>query len=181
MRVHDRADARGRRWLELLTHILASYVLATGLSPRYEWITPEFVTGVMIGAIGSDLNRVGVLVTSEAVKAVFGVPFSWTGIHTLGGSVLVVRIGALLVTPRHRPRVLLLLTLGMFSYHALDLLPVSASGYSYQVLWPLSAYQSPTPGIYLSSDRWPRAIMAVIAGGVWYVRYRLQSTDDRDR
>lgn len=55
----------------------------------------------------------------------------------------------------------------MFSHPALDFLPVSASGYSYQVLWPLSAYQSPTPEIYLSSDRWSLTITATIAGGVW--------------
>jgi membrane-bound metal-dependent hydrolase YbcI (DUF457 family) len=166
---------------ELLTHVLVGYALATGLSLRYEWITPEYVTMAMVGAMVPDLNRLGILVTSETVEAVLGVPFSWTGIHTLGGSVLVVSIGALLVTPRHRSRVFLLLTLGMLSHHALDLLLVSASGYSYPVLWPLSAYHPPTPGIYLSSDRWPLAITTVIAGGVWYVRHRLRPTDDRDR
>lgn len=164
---------------ELLTHVLVAYVLATGLSIRYEWITPEYVTMAMIGAVVPDLYRFGMIVSSETIGAAFGVPFSWAGIHTLLGSVLVVCVGTLLVTPRERLRAFLLLTLGMLSHHVLDLLLVSVSGYSYSVFWPLSAYHPPTPGIYLSSDRWPLPLTAAVAAGVWYVRYRLRPTGGR--
>ncbi|ELY60740.1 metal-dependent hydrolase [Natronolimnohabitans innermongolicus] len=156
---------------DLLTHVLVAYVLATLLSWRYDWLTPPFVTVAMIGAAIPDLNRLDLVVPSETITAVTGVPFDWGAFHVLGGSLLAVAIGALLTAPPHRRRVAGLLLLGVASHHALDVLLIDATGYSYPVFWPLTDYQPPSGNLYLSTDRWPAAVSAVLAGVVWYARY----------
>jgi membrane-bound metal-dependent hydrolase YbcI (DUF457 family) len=157
---------------EWLTHVLFAYVLATLLSVRYTWITREYVTIAMIGAIVPDLNRMDLVVDDYVIEAVLGIPFSWGAFHTLGGSLVAVAVGALLVGPRYRIRVFALLVLGMASHHALDLLLINLTGYSYAVLWPLTWYAPPTPGIYSSSDRWPAVVAILVAAVVWRVDAR---------
>lgn len=157
---------------EMLTHALVAYSLATLLSWRYEWLTPQFVTVAMAGAMIPDLGRVDLLVPAEFIEAVFGIPFDWGAFHVLGGSLLAVAIGTLLAPASYRRRVGALLLLGMASHHALDLLLLNVSGYSYAVLWPLTGYHPPSPGLYLSTDRWPAVCSAVLAASVWYARYR---------
>ena len=157
---------------ELLTHILAAYILATLLSWRYEWLTPQFVTVAMIGAMIPDLSRLDLLLPADLLTAVLGLPFDWGVFHVLGGSLLAVAIGTLLVPSGYRRRVGALLLLGMASHHALDLLLLTPSGYAYAVLWPITGTHPPSPGLYLSTDRWPALCSAVLAAGVWYARYQ---------
>lgn len=156
---------------DLLTHVLVAYSLATALSFRYEWLTPQYVTVAMVGAIVPDLTKISILVPSAHVEALLGIPFDWGAIHTLGGSLVALLIGALLVSKTHRRRVFLLLVLGAASHLMLDAANVNASGYSYPVLWPLTTYQPPTPNLWLSSDRWPALVSGVVAAAVWYLRY----------
>lgn len=151
---------------ELLTHVLVAYAVATLLSWRYEWLEPHYVTVAMAAAMIPDLNRLDLIAPAAALETTFGVPFDWGATHTLGGSLLVVCLGALAVPARYRRRVFLVAALGMLSHHALDLFLVGLSGHSYPVLWPLTQYNPPTPSLYLSSDRWPAAVAAVLAGGV---------------
>ncbi|WP_255170945.1 metal-dependent hydrolase [Natrononativus amylolyticus] len=157
---------------ELLTHVLVAYACATALSWRYEWLTPRYVTVAMAAAMIPDLNRIGLLVPGAAVETVVGVPFDWGAMHTLGGSLLVVCLGALVVPARYRRRVFLVALLGMLSHHALDLLLVGLSGHSYLVLWPLTQYHPPTPSLYLSSDRWPALVALLVAAGVRFADRR---------
>lgn len=149
---------------DLLTHVLAAYVLATVLSWRWRWITPPYVTVAMAGAIVPDLNRIELFVPAAALEATFGVPVNWNALHTLGGSLLVVSIGALLVPATHRSRVFVLAFLGVLSHLTLDLLLIRSTAQSYAVLWPLTEYRPPTIGLYLSTDQWPAAIALVVAG-----------------
>lgn len=157
---------------DLLTHVLVAYVLATLASIRYEWISPAHVTAAMAGAMIPDLNRLELVVPPELVESAVGIPISWTAFHTLGGSLLVVAIGVLCVPREYRRGVAAMALLGMASHHALDLLVTNPTGHTYPVLWPLSAYHPPTPGLYLSSDRWPAAVAGVAAAAAWYLRYR---------
>ncbi|MWV40021.1 metal-dependent hydrolase [Natrialba sp. INN-245] len=152
---------------ELLTHVLAAYVLATALSWRYEWITAPFVTVAMAGAITPDLNRLELLLSAETIESVVGVPFDWGAFHTLGGTAVVVAIGALLTPQRYRRAVVAMLALGALSHHVLDVLLISPSGYSYSVFWPLTPYRPPTPNLYLSTDRWPALVAGSVAAVVW--------------
>lgn len=156
---------------ELLTHVLAAYVLATALSFHYDWLSPKYVTVAMVGAIVPDLSRMDLLVSDDWISAFFGIPFDWSGVHTLGGSLVVCAIGALLVGSRYRKPVFALLVLGMLSHLVLDGLLLNPSGYSYAIFWPLTSYHPPTPGLYLSSDRWPALVSAIAAAVVWYLRY----------
>lgn len=156
---------------ELLTHVLAAYVLATTLSFRYEWITPAYVTIAMLGAVIPDLGDISLVIPNATMETLLGVPFEWSAIHMLGGTLVAVTIGALLTSSAHRRRVFLLLALGAVSHHALDALLINPSGYSYAIFWPLTTYNPPTPNLFLSSDRWPAAVSALLAGIVWYLRY----------
>ncbi len=162
---------------DLLTHVLAAYVLATLLSFRYEWITPQYVTAAMVGAVVPDLAKISLLVPSYQVGSALGVPFDWFAIHTIGGSLVVIALCALLTGASHRRRVFLLLALGAASHHALDALLITSTGYSYAIFWPVSTYHPPSPGLFLSTDRWPAAVSGAAAATVWYVRSQWSVTE----
>lgn len=155
---------------DILTHVLVGYILATLLSLRDERLTAPYVTVVMLGTTLPDLTKIELLVPSVVVEQALGLPFSWFALHTPLGSVLVATMGALLVAPRYRRRVLALLLLGTFSHHLLDALLLNATGSSYALLWPLSTYHFPAPGLYLSSDRWPALLAGTTAIVMWAVR-----------
>lgn len=157
---------------EWLTHVLGAYALATLLSWRYPWLTPRYVTIAMIGSIVPDLNRLELVVSEHTVEALLGIPFSWTPLHFLSGSLVAIVIGSLLVGGRQRTRVFALLLLGVSTHHALDLLLVGLSGHSYSLLWPLTQYAPPTPSLYLSTDRWPALVAAPVALIVWTIDRR---------
>lgn len=160
---------------DLLTHALVMYSVATVASWRYEWITPSFVTVAMMGAMVPDMTKIRLVLPSPRVESLLGVPFDWFALHTLGGSVVAVLIGTVLVSRDQRTRVLSLLALGAASHLLLDALLVNPSGHSYAVFWPLSQYQPPTPGLYLSTDRWPAIVSGTIAAVVWGRRRRLRA------
>lgn len=85
---------------DVLTHVLVGFVIGTVLSIRYEWMGPEHVTLVMIGALSPDFVKISLVVPDYTVATSLGIPFSWSPLHTLGGSVIVVLLGALLLAPR---------------------------------------------------------------------------------
>lgn len=165
---------------DLLTHVLVGYVLATSLSIRYGWISPQLVTVAMIGAVIPDLYRVSILVPNGTVVQLLGVPFSWLGIHTIGGSIGVALLGAALTRRQHRLSVFLLLSLGVASHMLLDALLYSLAGENRLLFWPLTPDELWIPGYYLSTDRWPAVVSATTAAVVWALRYRSSygSTDD---
>lgn len=115
---------------DLLTHVLAAYVLATALSVRYEWLTPRYTTIAMGGALVPDLSRMDLLVPAEFIEGTVAVPFSWGAFHTLGGVLVTVTIGALCTTSEHRRRVGGLLLLGACLHLLLDAFLLKSSGYS---------------------------------------------------
>lgn len=154
---------------DVLTHVLAGYVIGTLLSFRYEWMGPEHVTLVMIGALAPDFVKIELLVSDWLVASTLGVPFSWSPLHTLGGSVLVICLGTLVLAPRYRKRALILFAIGVGSHHVLDVLLLTPTGSSYAVFWPLTGYRPPSGGLYLSSDRWPAVLAGLLAAAVWAV------------
>lgn len=156
---------------DILTHALVAYILATTLSVRYAWLTPRWVTVVMVGAMIPDLTKIELLVPSLQVEALLGIPFAWHALQMLGGILVAVAIGVVLTSRSHRKRVFALLLLGALSHLFLDALLIKASGYSFAVFWPLTTYHPPTPGLYLSSDRWPALVAGSVALVSWYLRY----------
>jgi hypothetical protein len=157
---------------DLLTHALGAYTLATLISRRYAWLTPQYVTVAMAGAFIPNLTKIDLVLPSERVEALLGVPFDWLGLHTLGGAVVSVAIGVVLMGSEHRRRVAALLGLCAGSHLLADALLKKAPGHSYHVFWPLSAVEPPTPGLYLSTDPQPTIVMAVVAGVVYVATRR---------
>ncbi|MFP8890773.1 hypothetical protein ACLI4U_13530 [Natrialbaceae archaeon A-CW2] len=87
--------------------------------------------------------RIGIFVPDERIAHLLGVPFSWSSLHTLFGTVIV----SLLIP--------LLLAIGVATHHVLNIALLAATGEAYAVFWPLSSYRPPSGELYLSSDRWP--------------------------
>lgn len=158
---------------DLLTHVLAGYILGTILSFRYEWIRPAHVTVVMIGATLPDLAKVELVVSRHEVASALGVPWDWFALHTLGGTVVTLLLWSLLVGPAHRRRVVVLLAVGVASHHVLDGLLVTRTGYTYPIFWPLTDYRPPAGNLFYSSDWWPAALSSATAAVLWQLRRRV--------
>ncbi|OIB56533.1 metal-dependent hydrolase [Natrialba sp. SSL1] len=152
---------------DVLTHVLAGYVIGTLLSMRYGWMRPVHVTLVMIGALVPDFVKVELLLPDPAVSFLLGSPFSWAPLHTLVGTLIVALFGSLFVAPELRRQALALIVVGVVSHHILDIVLVTATGYSYAVFWPISDYRFPAADLFLSSDRWPALVAGVSALVVW--------------
>ncbi|MDS0474396.1 metal-dependent hydrolase [Natrinema sp. 1APR25-10V2] len=155
---------------DLLTHVLVGYSIGTLLSLRDERIRSAQVSLVMAGALSPDLAKVRLFLPADIVQAVVGVPFSWAPLHTLGGTLLVVPLGALLVAPEYRRQAVALIALGAASHHALDVALLTATGESYAVFFPISQYRLPSLDLYLSTDRWPAIVSGALAAVLWAVR-----------
>ena len=155
---------------DLLTHALAGYCIGIVLSFYYEWMGPEHITLVMLGAVTPDLSKISKVVPSSTIETLLGVPFFWGGLHTLGGSVIIALLGGILVASEHRRAAIALLFLGALSHHALDLLLLQSSGYAYPVFWPLTEYQPPAGMLYRSSDRWPALLTGTLALILWLTK-----------
>ena len=156
---------------DVLAHVLVGYCVGTVAAMYVDGVEPPHVTLAMLGALSPDLVKIRILLPGDAVAGLLGLPFSWFPLHALGGSVVVVCLGALAVGPDHRRAALALLAAGAASHHALDLLLVNASGYSYAVLWPLTQYHPPAGGLYLSSDRLPTVVAGLAAFALWVRRF----------
>ena len=140
---------------ELFTHALAAYVLFTALGWAVEWLQPRWVVTGMVGSLLPDLSRIDMLVDAYAIEALLGVPFDWDAIHTLGGVVLLSAGGALLFgAATARRRAFALLVAGGGSHLALDAVKRWAGGVNGAYLYPVTWWRNPTPGWYVSTDRW---------------------------
>ncbi|MFD1564520.1 metal-dependent hydrolase [Haloarchaeobius amylolyticus] len=155
---------------DLLTHVLVGYSIGTLLSVRYERIRAPQVTLVMAGALSPDLRKIALVSPNSILQTVTGSPVSWTPLHTLGGSLLVVVLGSLLVAPEYRRQAIALTTIGAVSHHAFDVALFTITGEAYAVFFPMSTYRPPSLDLYLSTDRWPAAVAGVLAVVVWTVR-----------
>ncbi|MFB6202612.1 MAG: metal-dependent hydrolase [Halorhabdus sp.] len=152
---------------DLLTHVLIGYVLGTLIARRTTESAPVMTTVVMLGALLPDLTKIQLLITDARMEAALGIPFAWRALHTLGGVLVTASVGALLVGPKMRRRVFLLLLMGAVSHLLLDSLLSKPSGYAAALWWPFLRTGLPTPGLYVSSDRWP----ALVAGSLAFLTY----------
>ncbi|MFC4544475.1 metal-dependent hydrolase [Halosolutus amylolyticus] len=157
---------------DLLTHVLVGYVVGTLLSVRYESLRPAHVTLVMVGALSPDFVKIQLLLPDGLVAWLLGVPFSWSPLHTLAGTVLVAGLGSLLVAPAYRKQAIALFAIGALSHHLLDILLLTPTGVAYGVFWPFTDYRPPAGGLYLSSDRWPALVAGCGAVLVWAIDRR---------
>lgn len=151
---------------DLLTHVLAAYIVVKLLGLRYGWITAPYVTMAMVGAVLPDLNRVRLLVDDATMTALLGVPWSWGAQHRLGGVLISVLIICVLVSDSARTRVFVMLSLGAGLHLFMDLF---LHNHPFPILWPLTTYRPPFPGLYSSSADaiWMAPAFVILALLVW--------------
>jgi hypothetical protein len=152
---------------DLLSHAFIAYTLATLLAARYSWLTRQYVTVAMAGAFIPDIAKATLIVDNVTIGNLLGVPFSWFGVHTLGGASLALLIGVAVTAKRYQRRVAGLLAIGASSHLFADALLLNVSGRSYPLFWPITRWAPPTPGLYLSTDLWPSITTGLIALVVW--------------
>ena len=157
---------------ELLSHVLIVYVVLTVASWRIEWLTKPWVAVGVVGGVLPDLNRLGLAVSEETVSEIFGVPFRWGAIHTLGGVVLLSGFAAMLFA-RERPRAFAVLLTGGVIHLLTDAVKIYADGRAAMWLYPFSSYRHPTPNLYVSSDWQVLGVVLTLTVVVFVVdRYR---------
>lgn len=155
---------------ELLTHVFLAYAAFTALGWIVDWIDRKWVAVGMVGSLLPDLSRIELLIPHELVTDLTGVAFEWGGLHTIGGAVLLSAIGALLFeTTRQQRRAFLLLLAGAVSHLVVDLPQQYADGamLTNLYLFPAASWRPPTPGWYVSADRWV-VVVAALAAAVVY-------------
>lgn len=163
---------------DLISHVLIAFTVFTVVGWFVKWLEPQWVVVAMVGAILPDLNRLGLLLEASTIELLLGIPFSWGAIHTLAGVILLSAIGALLFATRERQiRAFALLLGGGMSHLVVDGVKAWADGYNGAYLYPFSWWRNPTPGWYVSADRWVLVGCLVVAISAfvvdrWYVRER---------
>lgn len=166
---------------EWVTHVSLAYALFTVVGWYVDWLDDKWIAVGIVGSILPDLNRLGLVVSGDTITAVTGVPFHWGGINSLGGALLLSAIGAMLfTTARQQRRSFLLLFSGALSHLLVDLPQPYADGrmLTNVYLFPLSTWRPPTPGWYVSADRWVVVVALAIALSVFVIdHYRTTTTD----
>jgi len=169
---------------DLLTHVLAVYVVLTVASWWVDRIRPRWVAVGMCGGAIPDLVKVDLVVDSATVERALGLPFTWGAVSTLGGVVLLAGAIALAFDDRHRRRAYAFLLAGGFTSLVLDGLRAYADGRTGGWLYPLTRWRPPTPSLYVTSDRRVVVVALVVAGVVFAVdrwRGRKGQRPNRDR
>jgi len=161
---------------EWLTHVLIAYALFTAACWTVGWLDERWVAVGMVGSVLPDLNRLALLVPTGSVSVALGVPFDWRGLHTLAGAFLLAGLGAVLFdSARRRRRAFVVLAAGAVSHVAVDVPQRYADGLTITnvYLFPFSSVRVPSPGWYVSADRWVLPVATAVALLVFLAdRYR---------
>lgn len=161
---------------EWLTHVCIAYAGFTVLSWYLDWMTERWIAVGVIGSILPDLSRLRLLYPPGLFEYLVGFEFAWSGLHTLAGVVLLSAIGALLFDDTdHRYKAFVSLLSGAVSHLIVDLPQRYADGRMIlgSYLSPIPAPRPPTPGWYVTPDRWVVGVAFVVAALAFVVdRYR---------
>ena len=164
---------------EILSHVLFAFALFTAIGWVIDWFDQRWVVAAMVGSVIPDLNRVELIINSGWIESTLGIPFSWGAIHTIGGVLLLSAIGAaMFATREHQRKGFVMLVAGGSLHLLLDAVKVWADGYNGAYLYPFSWWRNPTPGWYVSADRWVVVVAIAVALVVFVVdRYVYRSED----
>jgi membrane-bound metal-dependent hydrolase YbcI (DUF457 family) len=153
---------------DLLAHVLAAYVLGAVVVALTD-LPDRHLPVAMVGAAMPDAMKATVLLDITA-GTVAGVPYSFWGIHTIGGIAVLAGVGTLTVRSSDRRIALALLLGGGASHLLLDLFVIRADGLAPPYLFPFSGWPPPTATVYASTDLWPTALAAIAALSVLSLR-----------
>lgn len=156
---------------DLLTHVLAAYLLGAVVSRYWNRFDRRHVPLVMAGSVVPDAAKV-YLLTGAHRTTVAGVEISWLALQTLGVTMSVAAIGALLIAPRERRAAFAALAAGVGLHIGLDYPVVRTGGLAPPYLFPVTWVQLPAGDLYLSSDVWPSLVALGLAVATWIVRRR---------
>lgn len=134
---------------DLLTHVLAPYVLLTAASRRYPQIEARWIVVGMAGAAIPDLVKIDVVIEDDLIESLLGIPFSYAPISSVGGLLLVA--GAIAVFFAERRRAYAYLVFGGLTALVIDGLRVFVDGQANFWLYPIW-WRPPTPSLYVTSD-----------------------------
>lgn len=153
-----------------LTHVLFAFGLFTVAGWVIGWLDRRWVAVGMVGSLLPDLNRLGLLLDSYTISQTVGIPFDWGALHTLGGVVLLAALGAVLFEKRQAQlRGFGLLFTGGCSHLLVDAVKQWADSAGNVLLYPVSWWRLPTPGLYVSADRWMLGIAVAVGVAVGVV------------
>jgi hypothetical protein len=153
---------------DLLTHILVAYILLTVASWKIAWLTNRWIVIGMAGAAIPDLVKVSIVVDTDTISALLGMPFSYSPISSLGG-VLLISAMITVFFETNRRRVYSLLVAGGVSALVVDGLRVFADGHSGFWLYPFAWWRPPTPSLYVTSDLPVLFLALVVSLGIFAV------------
>ena len=153
---------------DLLTHVLLAYAVA-GLIVSATSVPDRHLPTVLVGAVMLDVMKATVLLEIPSGTA-FGIPYSFWGLHTLGGVAILGGIGALTVRAADRRATFAALACGGASHLLLDAFVIRADGVAPPYLFPISTWLPPTGTIYASTDAWTVLVAVAVALPVWALR-----------
>lgn len=156
---------------DLLTHVLAGYVLATVASWRSDWVDARHVPLAMVGATIPDAAKVYLLLGGVRTT-VAGVEVAWLALQTAGAGLAFALAGSLFVPPRERRATLAALVSGVALHVAMDYFVVRTGGRAPPYLYPFTWAQLPAGNLYLSADAWPVTVAVAVAGLVFVLDRR---------
>jgi membrane-bound metal-dependent hydrolase YbcI (DUF457 family) len=156
---------------DLLTHVLAAYVLATVVSWRLGWLRRRHVPLAMLGAAIPDAAKVYLLLGGVRTT-VAGVEVGWLALQTLGAGLAFALVGGLLVPPAERRATLAALVGGLCTHVGMDYFVIRSGGLSPPYLYPFTWAQLPAGNLYLSADVWPSVVAVAAAASVVLVDWR---------
>lgn len=139
------------------------YVLVELVAARFQWFNDKYVPVAMAGALIPDAVKVSMFLPPPRVEAVLDVSFSWFPLSTLVGSIALAGLMSLLITAAHRQKVFIILVAGITSHVFLDALIIKPGPTTPPKLYPLTFWEPPMIGFYISSDFWPWVIMSLLA------------------
>ena len=161
---------------EWLTHVFIAYAGFTILSWQLDRVTDRWIAVGVIGSILPDLSRLSLVVSPDIVEYLAGMDFTWAGIHTVIGVILLSAIGALcFADSEDQYRAFVSLLGGAVSHLIVDLPQRYADGQMVldSYLSPIPVPRPPTPGWYVTPDRWVVGVAFVVALLVFGInRYR---------
>ncbi|MGQ4556965.1 hypothetical protein [Halobellus sp. GM3] len=155
---------------DLLTHVLLAYAVGA-VAVRHTAVPDRFLPLAAVGAVMPDVMKAAVLFGVVDGSA-FGIAYSFWGIHTIGGVLMLAGIGTMTIRQSDRCVAFAMLVLGGVGHLFLDLFVIRADGVAPPYLFPFSGWTPPAGNLYASTDVWPAIAAGLLALAVWLGRRR---------